>query len=316
MIARVAQTHLCHHACTVMRVIHLMSLAESRPSGFFARCLQCNDAASFKCITALSALLCCVPALADTPLIIAHRGASRDAPENTLAAFRLAWEQDTDGIETDIQLTRDGHVVCIHDADTRKVADRNLVVRNSALEELQQLDVSVRHGAKFRGERIPTLSEILETVPPGKLVYLDIKCGPEIIPPMLAVVDAASLTPEQVTFLAFDAEIIRELKERAPDFKAHWLCRIRKGRFFGRLRPSIEEVLTTLRESRADGFATRHSDITDTFITTVTAKGYEHHVWTVNSTDAAARFKKLGTTSIITDVPALLKASFAEESPQ
>lgn len=264
----------------------------------------------------VAATLTCASADTAAPLVIAHRGASQDAPENTLAAFRLAWEQGADGIETDLQLTRGGHVVCIHDPDTRKVAGKNLVVRNSTLEELRQLDVGALHDAEYRGERIPALAEMLGTVPSGKLAYLDLKSGAEIIPPMLAVIQASGLSPEQVVFLAFDEELIRELKERAPQYKAHWLCRVRKGRFFGGLRPSSEGVLKTLRESRADGFASRHSDITDDFITTVIKKGYEHHVWTVNCMDAAARFRKLGTTSIITDIPAPLRESFADKTPR
>lgn len=263
----------------------------------------------------LTASLTCALACAGPSLVIAHRGASQDAPENTLAAFRLAWEQGADGIEADVQLTRDGHVVCIHDADTRKVAERKLVVRNSTLDELRRLDVGGRHDARFRGERIPTLAEMLATVPPGKLVYLDVKCGAEIIAPMLAVIDASGLSPAQVAFLAFDADLVRELKQLAPQYKAHWLCRIRKGRFFGGLSPSSDEVLKTLRRSRADGFASRHSDITDEFITKVTGHGFEHHVWTVNCTDASARFRQLGTTSIITDIPARLIEVFAGENP-
>src|SRR5271170_7325637 len=90
--------------------------------------------------------------------VIAHRGASYDAPENTLAAFRLAWQQGADGIEGDFYLTDDGEIVCLHDSDTGRTGDRKLSVGQSTLAQLRTVDVGVSKGEKFRGERIPTLA--------------------------------------------------------------------------------------------------------------------------------------------------------------
>ena len=68
---------------------------------------------------------------AEEPLIVAHRGASRDAPSNTIPAFQLAWKQGADAIEGDFHLSKDGEIVCFHDADTKRVAGTQLVVRQS-----------------------------------------------------------------------------------------------------------------------------------------------------------------------------------------
>ncbi|MFU8892669.1 MAG: glycerophosphodiester phosphodiesterase [Luteolibacter sp.] len=279
--------------------------------GRLARCLNLQAMP----IVAGALWLLVITTSAASPLIIAHRGASHDAPENTLTAFNLAWQQGADGIEVDLQLTKDGHVVCIHDADTRKVANRRLVVRDSTLEELQSIDVGAHHGDAFHGERIPTLDQVLATVPPGKLVYLDIKAGAEIISPILATLDSSPITAGQIVFLSFDAGLLREIKKQAPQYKAHWLCRVRKGRLFSGFRPSLESVLQTLRESGADGLASRHSDISDDFIKAVIAAGFEHHVWTVNDPRQAARFQKLGTQAIITSNPGSLRESFANNPP-
>ncbi|MDA1056051.1 MAG: glycerophosphodiester phosphodiesterase family protein, partial [Planctomycetota bacterium] len=89
----------------------------------------------------------CCSTVSHGQLIIAHRGGSHDAPENTLAAFRLAFEQGADGIEGDFYLTRDNRIVCIHDADTKRVADKTLVVAESSLAELKRLDVGSWKGA-------------------------------------------------------------------------------------------------------------------------------------------------------------------------
>ena len=87
------------------------------------------------------ALLTSMPVMAGEPFLVAHRGASADAPENTIPAFQLAWEQGADAIEGDFHLTADGHIVCIHDEDTQKVAGKKLIVPESTLADLRKLDV-------------------------------------------------------------------------------------------------------------------------------------------------------------------------------
>src|SRR5512140_286258 len=80
-------------------------------------------------------------------LIIGHRGASRDAPENTLESFRLAWEQGADGIEADFRLTADGRIVCMHDETTGRTTGVNLNIADTALKELRRLDAGLWKGA-------------------------------------------------------------------------------------------------------------------------------------------------------------------------
>src|SRR3954447_2364486 len=87
------------------------------------------------------------------PLIIGHRGASFDAPENTAAAFGLAFLQGADGIEADFHLSSDGEIVCIHDATTGRTAGVDLVVAETSLKELKRLDVGLWKGREFPGER-------------------------------------------------------------------------------------------------------------------------------------------------------------------
>src|SRR5450631_4721748 len=107
--------------------------------------------------------------------IVAHRGASADAPENTLAAFRLAWEQGADGIEGDFRLTAEGRIVCIHDEDTVRVAGSRHVVADASYNDLRALDVGSWKGKQWRSERIPLLEEVLADVPDGKQAFLELK---------------------------------------------------------------------------------------------------------------------------------------------
>src|SRR5439155_19827959 len=121
-------------------------------------------------IAALACLLMPTAILADAPKveIIAHRGASWDAPENTVAAINLAWKQKADASEFDVFLSKDGKIIVIHDKDTKRVAGVDKQVIDQTFDELRQLDVGKWKGPNFAGEKIPTLAEMLATVPKGK----------------------------------------------------------------------------------------------------------------------------------------------------
>src|SRR5947208_878460 len=99
--------------------------------------------------------------------IIAHRGASWEAPENTLSAVQLAWQQGADAVEADFRLSRDRQIVATHDDSTLRITGVDLRVHESSLAELRALDFGRWKAAQFEGERIPTLAELLATVPAG-----------------------------------------------------------------------------------------------------------------------------------------------------
>src|SRR5690606_25135252 len=99
--------------------------------------------------------------------VIAHRGASHDAPENTLAAVNLAWEMGADAVEFDVHLTSDGHLVSIHDKDTKRVAGTKKVVAETTLAEVQELDVGTWKDGAFAGETSPSIDAVLATIPTG-----------------------------------------------------------------------------------------------------------------------------------------------------
>jgi glycerophosphoryl diester phosphodiesterase len=108
-------------------------------------------------------------------LVIAHRGASAYAPENTLAAFQLAAEQGADAIELDVDLTRDGHVVVMHDATIERTTNGHGRVHDLALDEIRQADAGVWKGVAFKGERVPLLQEVFEAVGQQLLINVEIK---------------------------------------------------------------------------------------------------------------------------------------------
>ena len=105
-------------------------------------------------------------------LITGHRGASFVAPENTLSAFRTAWEIGCDAVEGDFRLTRDGIIVCIHDSNTQRTTGIDKEISEVSFSSLQKLDFGVWKDARFAGEACPTIDEVLATVPPHRHIFI------------------------------------------------------------------------------------------------------------------------------------------------
>ena len=241
------------------------------------------------------------------PLIVAHRGASHDAPENTLPAFELAWKQGADAIEGDFLLTKDNQIVCIHDGSTKRLADRNLAVRGSTLEELRKLDVGSWKHEKYKGTKIPTIAEVFATIPKGRKIFVEVKCGKEIIPHLVKEIGKSKLKAEQIVLICFGQEVVKAFKQALPKNKAYWLCSFKQNEE-GLWEPSLETVLATLKETKADGLDSHHG-IPGAAARKIMNAGYEWHAWTVNDVATAKKLKALGIHYITTDRPALIKGS-------
>lgn len=246
---------------------------------------------------------------ANAQRIVAHRGASADAPENTLAAFKLAWKQNADAIEGDFYLTADGHIVTIHDKTTKRTANADLPVAKSTLEQLRALDVGAWKSDLYRGERIPTLDEVLAVVPDGKQIFIEVKCGPEIVPPLKKALADSSLEPDQTIVIAFDKDVIVAVKQQIPQIKAYWLVSYKRNKVTGRWAPTIKEVLQTLRAIHADGLDTQGNRevVNAEFVAALRAAGMGFHVWTVDDPADASYFQRLGVDSITTNLPLLIR---------
>lgn len=258
----------------------------------------------FRAVPVLAMAMIC-SASAKPPRIVAHRGASHDAPENTLPAFELAWKQNADAIEGDFHLTSDGAILCIHDFDTKRVSGVKRVVKDSTLAELRKLDAGAWFDPKWKGTVLPTFAEVAATVPAGRKFYIEVKCGPEIVPVLLRELVASGLDIDQVVVISFQAPVIREIKKQAPGFKAFWLSSFDKS---SPLDPSAVSVLNTLQDIKADGFSSKaDSRIDEKFLQPILSAGFGYHCWTVDDPKVARRFHGLGAQSITTNRPAFLR---------
>jgi len=247
---------------------------------------------------------------AEAQMIVAHRGASAEAPENTLASFTLAWQRGADAVEGDFYLTRDGQIVTIHDKTTGRTANRDISVPNSTLAELKQLDFGSWKSSQYRGERIPTLGEVLAVVRAGKKIFIEVKCGPEIVPRLRQVLAESGLDSQQTVVIAFDQNVIAAVKKHLPRIKAFWLVGYRRDKKTGIWSPSPRQVLATLKSIKADGLDTQDNRriVNEAFVEKLRAANMEFHVWTVDDATAARYYQRLGVDSITTNRPREMRA--------
>jgi glycerophosphoryl diester phosphodiesterase len=238
--------------------------------------------------------------------IVGHRGASFDAPENTVASVRLAWEQKADASEFDVYLSKDGQIVVIHDATTKRVAGVDRKVADQTLDELRRLDVGKWKNAKYAGEQIPTLAEVLVTVPAGKRVFIEVKCGPEIVPELDRVLKTSGLRPEQTAIISFSDAVIAAAKKARPDLKAYWIVSIRPKK--GAKSRTAENLIARAKEIHADGLDLSADPALDrAYADKVKAAKLGLYVWTVNDVATAKRMIEIGVEGITTDRPGWLR---------
>ena len=245
----------------------------------------------------------------DKPWIVAHRGSSIVAPENTLAAIRLAWEQGADAVEVDLHLTRDGTVVVIHDATARRTTGADIAVAGSTLAELRALDAGRHKGPAYVGETIPTLREVLATVPAGRRIFLELKAGPELLGPLArdlaaAHVEGAGPALGDVFLITFNEEVARLAKARLRAVTVLWVADPRRLRRGEGVTGAVRRMIDTARRAGLDGldlFA--HPSLDAALISEAHAARLQLHVWTVNLPEEGARFVHAGADGITTDAP-------------
>jgi glycerophosphoryl diester phosphodiesterase len=227
------------------------------------------------------------------PLIVAHRGASAYAPENTLAAFERAAELGADGIELDVQLSKDGRLVIIHDFDTARTTNGQGKVSDLTLAELQSFDAG-------EGQKIPTLDELFEMLGPRLLYNIEIKYfgwrdrGVET-----AVADriAAYQLENHVLVSSFNPLAVRRARRQLPRSVPVALLR----------GTGLLKYGYWLADGEADH--PHYSLVDEAYMVWAKKRGYRTNVWTVDDPAEAQRLARLGVNGIITNKPDLLRES-------
>jgi glycerophosphoryl diester phosphodiesterase len=222
----------------------------------------------------------------------AHRGASGQAPENTLSALARALALGADLAEIDVRLTADGQLAVIHDATLERTTTGSGRVAQHTLAELQALDAGAWFGPQWRGERVPALDEVLAFAR-GRLP-LNLELKPDGRPQQLLdeVLRALERHDEAGRCLvtSFDADLIDELKARAPARVAGYIF-------------EAGELPGWAFSAKVDVLSAEHTLVDAAFCEFATAAGKAVHVWTVDDPAAMRRFADLGVDAVITNHP-------------
>jgi len=222
--------------------------------------------------------------------VIAHRGSSAEAPENTLAAFRLAIEQGADVVELDVQESADGEVLVAHDSDLMKVAGVGLKIWEADAADLRSIDIGSHAGADFAAERMPTLAEAL-AVCKGKVhMIIELKSyghDQQLEERVVAIVEAAGME-DSCSFMSLDHHMVGALKRLRPK----WRVGVLAAKAFG--------DLTSLD---ADFLAVETRMATARFVRRTHRAGQDVYVWTVNDPAWMLTFMSRGVDGLITDRP-------------
>ena len=228
--------------------------------------------------------------------IFAHRGASAYAPENTLEAFRLAMEQGADGIELDVQLTKDGELVVIHDETIDRVSNGKGAVRDYTLEELKSFSVS-NHFEQYPDVKIPTLREVLELVKPGHMeINIELKTGifwyPEIEKKVLDLVKEEGME-DRIIYSSFNHYSVQKIRELAPEAETAYLI--------GDVMLNVAEYTknTGIKGLHPALFHVKMAD----FLKEYKESGIALRVWTVNDKDQIRWLIDEGVDAVITNYP-------------
>ena len=252
------------------------------------------------------------PAPITRPRVVAHRGASLEAPENTLAAFRRAWELGVECVELDMHVTRDGQVVVIHDPTTKRTAGVDRRVDEQTLAELRALDAG-------RGEKIPTLAEALDSIPPGRTLFIELKSAASTIPAITRAIAASDPRPRggKLALQAFDAATLALLAKALPGVPAFWDVDPPQGNEMegpeftpgpGNDRRVLPYPLELVADAKARGFglALDYRAVTDEFLVAARAAGVEMDVWTINDASELKRWLARDVRWVETDRPELV----------
>jgi len=226
--------------------------------------------------------------------VVAHRGASGHAPENTLAAFRRAAELGAGFIETDLQLSRDAHFVAIHDTTLERTTSGTGAVHEKTLGELRQLDAGAWFGSEFAGEKIPTLEEILVLARKLDVVfYLELKpCAAWGAEHALvgALRDAGELA--RAVVLSFDCGTLRALRKIEPTVMTGLLVEKLEG-----------NAIQLAANSGARQLGVPADLVTPALLREARRADMPVLVWTVNHPAQMRALAQAGVDGIVTDYP-------------
>jgi glycerophosphoryl diester phosphodiesterase len=233
--------------------------------------------------------------------VIAHRGASLEAPENTLAAFRLAIEQGTDFVELDVQESSDGEVVVVHDSDLMKLGGGPRKIWETTAAELRATDIGSRVNPRFAGEGVPTLAEALSVAKGRARVIVELKFyghNRSLEEKVAALVEAAGMEKDCV-FMSLDHDMVAKMKRLRPEWRVGVLA---------------AKALGDATSLPGDFLAVEARMVNARFVRRAHRAGKDVYVWTVDDPAWMLRAMSFGVDGLITNKPALAREVVAKRA--
>lgn len=233
--------------------------------------------------------------LKDQVVVIAHRGASTVAPENTLAAVREAIAVGADCVEIDVQETADGTVVVFHDSDFMKLAGMNLKIWDATMEDLKDIDIGSWFAPEFKDQRVPTLDEVLDECKGKVVLYIELKYYGHDVDLELKVAEIVEAhgMAEEVAIISLNIDAVKKMKSIRPGWRTGFLMSVSAGR---------------LANVDADFLGVNASFASRSFIRSANRVGKDVDVWTVNDPVGISTMIGRGVTGIMTDNPAMARS--------
>jgi glycerophosphoryl diester phosphodiesterase len=221
-------------------------------------------------------------------LVTAHRGSSREAPENTIAALKVAISHKADFAELDAQETKDGRVVITHNSNFKRTARVNKNLWEMNFDEVRNLDVGSRFSSKFKGEKVPTLEEYIDAAKGKIKLNIEIKLhghNKELVKSVVKIIDDKNFVDSCVV-TSVDYNSLLEVKRLNPKIKTGYIAYVALG---------------DISKLNVDFYSVEETNITSDFLKTAHRLGRQVHAWTINKEEDMDKMIDLGVDNIITD---------------
>ena len=238
---------------------------------------------------------------ADTE-ITAHRGGAWKAPENTISALQYTIDSGADYAEIDVQETKDGELILLHDDSLKRTAGVKKNVWDMTLKQIEKLDAGASFHKKFRGEKIPEFTEVLKFCKGRLDLNIEIKYNGKNKGIVNKVVRAIKENhfEDHCVVTSMNYQFLKQIKKTAPEIRTGYIMTMTYGGVQGM--------------EAADFFSVKHTYVDEKFVTQAHALGKEVHVWTVNYKGDAKRMLDIGADNIITDDPIMVRKVQNRES--
>jgi glycerophosphoryl diester phosphodiesterase len=249
------------------------------------------------------------PASKKRPLIVAHRGSSGEAPENTVAAFKKAIEEGADMIELDVRLTKDFFLVVHHDQDVKRTTGGKGYIWDMTLEELRSLDAGSWFGPEFKGEGIPTLRRVMDLLPPHMTLNMEVKTDGEPRK-YLAFEEACILAilekhfENRVIVSSFDHSFIKRVHELYPSIKT--------GALYMPVRDIRKTPSTLASNLGVSAFICSYVQLHKRHVDDAHKHKMFVAAYSVNKSDQLRKAVRFGVDAVVTDYPGRIREMLVE----